>query len=234
MKSIITLASVIILFFASCGHVAEPIANFDVSSSQVMIYDDVEFFNNSTHATHYEWDFGDGYISSDPNPVHYYTKSGIYEVRLSAFYKNMVSYSYYTITVERSGVLNIEVREYFKDYLVPNASIIIYPSLFDWDKQTNQITEVIADRNGIAEVTLTPGVYYLDIWEKNHDNIALGLEDPKYIRVYLENNTITYFTAYVDYIQPTLKKSTTSRRNAQVSVMKNRVQKEVKVRIEKK
>lgn len=43
------------------------------------------FTNESQNAVRYHWDFGDGNTSNDPNPVHQYLRSGIYEVCLTAY-----------------------------------------------------------------------------------------------------------------------------------------------------
>ena len=44
----------------------------------------IECFNNSNFATSYIWEFGDGNVSSDPDPVHTYQNDGIYTVSLLA------------------------------------------------------------------------------------------------------------------------------------------------------
>jgi len=57
----------------------DPVAAFTstISSSTVA-------FNSSTskYAVHYNWSFGDGGTSTDPNPVHGYSATGLYHVRL--------------------------------------------------------------------------------------------------------------------------------------------------------
>ncbi len=45
---------------------------------------EVRFFNWSSHATSFLWDFGDGMRSEEEEPVHEYTKAGKYTVRLTA------------------------------------------------------------------------------------------------------------------------------------------------------
>ena len=78
-----------------CG---KPLANFkygvyDPISSKIIDQQEgvipeapvrIEFSNQSERAESYEWDFGDGSFSSDPNPVHEYRSSGNFLVTLVA------------------------------------------------------------------------------------------------------------------------------------------------------
>ncbi|MBK8955860.1 MAG: PKD domain-containing protein [Saprospiraceae bacterium] len=59
---------------------ATPIADF----SKIVIEKTVIFTNKSFYGGNYEWDFGDGDISNDPNPTHTYTDDGVYTVVLTA------------------------------------------------------------------------------------------------------------------------------------------------------
>jgi hypothetical protein len=99
-------------------------------------------------------------------------------------------------------LLEIEVREYYSDAVVPNASIILYPTLSDWDAQTNSVAEALTDTDGIAVFSnLDPFVYYIDVWEKTHDNYTLRNEDVGFIRSpEVVANEITGFIAYVDIV----------------------------------
>jgi spore coat protein CotH/PKD repeat protein len=45
----------------------------------------VDFINNSTNASSYLWNFGDGNTSSVVNPTHLYTSPGTYSVKLTAY-----------------------------------------------------------------------------------------------------------------------------------------------------
>ena len=57
---------------------------FTVPTQTVETLDYVEFANNSTDATVYEWSFGDGTTSNEPNPTHRYYQSGNFTVTLAA------------------------------------------------------------------------------------------------------------------------------------------------------
>ncbi|MEZ4983519.1 MAG: PKD domain-containing protein [Saprospiraceae bacterium] len=59
---------------------APPVPAFSFEGDQLT----VAFFNTSTNAETYNWNFGDGTFSNETNPVHTYTEPGVYEVSLSA------------------------------------------------------------------------------------------------------------------------------------------------------
>src|SRR5690606_21354765 len=63
----------------------QPVARFSAKPLSVFIPDQpVVFTNESTGATGFSWDFGDGSTATEANPVHYYTAPGEYQVRLVA------------------------------------------------------------------------------------------------------------------------------------------------------
>jgi hypothetical protein len=107
-----------------------------------------------------------------------------------------------TMNVVIPTLLVIEVREYFDDYNVPNASVILYPTLPDWDNQTNPIIEGFTDDFGIAVfANLEPFIHYVDIWEATHDNYTLRDEDVGFIRTpEVLPHQINWFIARVDYV----------------------------------
>ncbi len=65
---------------------AENLILVEASAEAAAIYETDElratFFNNSIASDEYLWDFGDGNISEEPNPVHLYDTSGTYTVLL--------------------------------------------------------------------------------------------------------------------------------------------------------
>ena len=67
-----------------------PTPDFVATPTFVMLPNQpVQFFNSSLNGNTYIWDFGDGTYTSDLNPVHQYTKEGIYDVKLIAYSQQM-------------------------------------------------------------------------------------------------------------------------------------------------
>ncbi len=60
-----------------------PIADFRVEPAEVQLpYDAVQMINLSSLGVTYEWDFGDGTVSFDFEPEHYYSEAGSYDIKL--------------------------------------------------------------------------------------------------------------------------------------------------------
>jgi hypothetical protein len=203
MKRIIYLAFLMPLFLVSCEKTPE--ARFSTNTTEPVVGQDVFFKNSSHNAKNYEWDFGDGFISNEENPVHFYQGTGTFEVTLTVTGKSGITdVAKLTLYVVIPTLLEIEVREYYDDYAVPDASVILYPSITDWDAQTNSVAEGFTDGAGIVVFAeLDPYAYYVDVWEQNHDNYTLAEEDYQtYIRTPdVLRNRINRFIAWVDYVE---------------------------------
>jgi hypothetical protein len=110
-----------------------------------------------------------------------------------------------TINVMIPTLLEIEVLEYYHEYVVPDASVRLYPTITDWDNETNMESEGYTDKDGIIVFSnLGPYVYYVDVWEKSHDNYTLRKE-PNGVALYIRTDEvlphkINRFTAYVDSV----------------------------------
>lgn len=178
-----------------------PDASFSVDTNAPEVGKEV-FFNNHSHdADRYEWDFGDGFTSNERDPAHTFGATGSYDVTLTAIAKGgHSSTSSLTLDVVSPSLLVIEVSEYYSGDLIPNASIILYPSLADWDAQTNSVIEGFTDKNGLAVFAdLDPAVYYVDVWEATHDNYTLRKEDVGFITTPVTlAHKVTFFAAAVD------------------------------------
>ena len=178
----------------------DPEASFSTDIVDPEVGETVFFYNNSINGDSFEWDFGDGFISNELNPVHTYNTTGSFEVVLTVFSEGGEDQASLTIDVLVPTLLVIDVREYYSDDVIPGASVLLYPTLADWDAQTNSVAEAFTDRDGVAVFSnLDPYVYYVDVWEATHDNYALRGEDVGFIRTpEVLTHRITGFTAYVD------------------------------------
>ncbi len=202
MKKITYITFLLPIFLLSCE--SNPLASFFIDTPEPVIGQEVFFNNTSQDAYSFEWDFGDGYISNETNPVHIYQLTGTYEVILSAISKKGVEdKAKMTITLLEPSLIVIEVLEYFDLYPVADASVILYQSEEDWDSQQSMIIEGFTAVDGIVVFAdLDPIVHYVDVWEQNHDNYQLRTEDVSFIMTpTIVPHTVQWFVAYVDYVQ---------------------------------
>lgn len=190
-----------LIFIVACEH--EPYADFMVSSHRVEVFENVYFTNTSSyHAEYFEWDFGDGTFSNVLNASHFYEKAGTYTVTLNAYNgAHVVSRAYADIEVMTTA-LRVVVEEYYDHYRVPEASVILYPTLEDWDFENNAVVEGYTDASGVVTFeNLNPVIYFVDVWHPNHNNYGLAAEGVEWIMTDpLVRNGIIEFVAYVDYI----------------------------------
>ena len=204
MKKIFYFILIFSLTIVSCKKT--PVAVFRTDTLEPEVGQAVIFYNESQDANRFEWDFGDGFISNETNPIHSFNSTGTYEVKLKAFSKsNLEDNAALTLTVLVPTLLEIQVLEYFQEYVVPDARITLYPTLVDWDNETNKITEGFTDQFGIAVFAgLQNADYWLDVLEQNHDNYALRNVDSTFVHVtQVIPHQINRFTAYVNYVQHT-------------------------------
>lgn len=205
---------------SSCD--VQPDAYFFTNKVEAEIGEEILFYNGSHNATDYEWDFGDGTWSDAFEPAHSYSASGVFTVVLSAYSKSgNVDRSYLDIEVMSPTMLEVEVLEYFDEYPVAGASVILYPTLSDWDNETNAVIEGFTNSSGkVIFTNLQPRVYYVDVWHQTHNNYTLRDEDVLFIKTDpLLKNELNQFIAWVDY---TGTKSAVTRDRTQLLPLKSR------------
>ncbi len=104
-----------------------PDAGFDVSADSVDIATPVSiaFTNNSSgDATEFNWNFGDGTVSTEENPNHQYSAPGVYVVSLAVTNLNgCSSFALDTIQVTKAGLSGTN-----PDIPSSSESIIVYPN----------------------------------------------------------------------------------------------------------
>jgi hypothetical protein len=214
MKRILTILPILSLIVMGCKR--EPFADASISVNPAYVGEYVTFRSYSTNTDYVEWDMGDGYTYDLPVIEHYFVDPGWYDVQLKAFgVKGGVDVA--TFPVEVIGAeLTVEVRLWTPPeepigYLLPNARVRLYPTLTDWEQETNLVVEGFT--NSVGEVTfdnLSYQQYYIDVLETDHHNYWLAAEDVGFIETdMLEGIYLWTFVAFVDY-DPVGKKSTTN------------------------
>lgn len=212
MKRILTILPILSLIVMGCKR--EPIANADISVNPAYVGEYVTFQSYSTNTDYVEWDMGDGFTYSDFVVDHYFVDPGFYDVQLRAFgTSGGVSVATYPMEVI-GAELTVEVRLYYEPgttpgYLLPGASVRLYPTLTDWEQETNMVAEGFTNSEGkVTFDGLSYQRYYIDVWEEFHDNYTLAGEDIGFIETeMLEGIYLWTFEALVDYY-PGGKKST--------------------------
>lgn len=209
MKKLVILSLVLLASACEINYQQRPISDFSMQADYAIVGEEIEFLNYSKYADYCEWDFGDGCYSDAWNPVHTYSAPGSYRVRLtvSNFDYETTSELYIDVLIPTS--VRITVKEYSKGYPVPDASVLLYPTLNDWDHETNALVEGITDKYGVTEITnLEAKEYYVDVWHQYFNNYALADEDVGFIRIpRLVPHKVNEFVAWVDYVDPGKKKS---------------------------
>jgi PKD repeat protein len=210
MKRIITILPLLSLLVISCHR--EPFADATASLNPAYVGETVRFTSHSTNYDYLEWDMDDGITYSTPIVDHYFIDPGFYDVTLSAFGKHG-GVSTAVIPMEVLGAkLTVEVREYYDEYLVPNASVRLYPTLTDWENETNMVAEGFTNSSGqVTFDNLSYQIYYVDVWEAFHNNYQLASEDVGFIMSPLLDDDYIWI-AYVDYYPNGAKSAATGER----------------------
>jgi hypothetical protein len=221
-RILISTVAAAVIMLSSCD--TQPDAYFFTDKIKAEIGEEIFFFNGSHNATEFEWNFGDGTWSDAYEPAHSYSSSGIFTVILSAYSKSgNVDRSYLDIEVVSPTMLEIEVLEWYDEYPVAGASVRLYPTLNDWDNETNLVVEGFTNSSGkVIFTNLQPRVYYVDVWHVKHNNFAFRNEEDglQYMMTYqLLKNELNQFIAWVDY---TGTKRAATRDRSQVVTVKSR------------
>lgn len=209
MKNLILYSGIVVLFLTSCEYHYEelrPVASFSVNYDLVIPNEVISFYNNSYDARDYEWDFGDGYSSTDINPTYSYSQEGTYTVTLAAYNGSNVDYAYYQIEVYET-TMEVQVVEWETRDVIPRANVTLYTSFYDWENFNNPVISATTDSYGIVVFTgLNAISYYIDAYNTSFTNEYIGYEDDVYIKTLpLVHGGYNTFTAYVDYIPASIK-----------------------------
>ncbi len=212
MKRLLTILPILSLLVAGCYR--EPFAEALISPDPAYVGEDVHFDNLSANTKSVEWDFDDGVISTDFNAVHFFEYPGFYNIKLRAFgERNDADVVTYSIEVIGSSI-KIIVKDNVTEALIPGASVLLYPTLQDWDDQTNASIEYFTNNYGELIISdLAFKHYYVDVWVSDtYNNWGLGLASVDWIETQLLTGIDDHtFLAYIDIYVPG-KKSTSGTR----------------------
>ncbi len=245
MKRLLIILTALPLIAAGCQK--DPYAHASYSPEPAHVGQEISFKNLSTNTDYTEWDMGDGFTSTAYNVKHFYVDPGFYTVKQSSFtQKGRVSVASYMVEVW-GAELKVIVQLWTPDneppgYFVPGASVILYPTLTDWENETNPVVQYI---NGTAVTELFTNTvgecifadlsnkrYYVDVWEQNHDNLTLASEDVEWIETQILEPAIydETFIAYVDYYASAKKSTSRSDRPFKmIEESKSSVDRELKI-----
>jgi hypothetical protein len=193
------LISPLLILFISCS--VEPEAYFMVERDEVIIGEQVKFYNFSQNADNYSWDFGDGSSSEETDPKHTFTETGSFIVTLTATSSNGNRSTFkIEMTVVETALLAVVVKEKDVGYFISGAKVSVYHSYDNWFNEVRPAAEGITDPDGYIEFNfLGPYNYYISVSGEGHNNRTLGLYNINYVRtVTLDPDVFTVFTAMVE------------------------------------
>ena len=207
MKRLLIILPILSLLLAGCYK--EPVANADIKYNPAWVGEDITFTNLSTNTAYSEWDMGDGTASSSFNVIHYYIDPGQYTVTLNSYGdKKGTSRATFVIDVTGSD-LKIIVKEYYDEYLIEEASVLLYASQDDWyEANTDKAVGGEQFTNSYGECWfegLSSQIYYVDVYYRlgndGYVNWLLGEEDIGWVETQeVIGGYEQTFIAYVDAV----------------------------------
>jgi PKD repeat protein len=146
-----------------------PVADFNITQTD----NQVHFTNNSSNASIYQWNFGDGNTSNLPNPTHSYSSNGNYTVELTVSNDCGSTSANHTVNITSLGLS--QVVNGIGIYPIPaSEKMNIKYTSNDYSYKIISIDgrEVISGKSNnsvqIIDISdLTPGIYQVQIQTSN-------------------------------------------------------------------
>lgn len=129
------LIIIILIGFSSCekdNGFIEPILDFEIQLTDSIAPANVIFLNKSVNLKHFEWDFGEGALSHDESPEHFFDVDGEYTVTLRAWNDEKM------IFIQKTFSLLKEYR-----FIILNKSSFILHNLSAYTEDANKNKAVI-------------------------------------------------------------------------------------------
>ncbi len=122
----------------------------------------VQFTNESTNSTSYNWDFGDGEFSTLENPIHIFQQARIFGVRLYASNSAGEESIKQSVTIYEPTTLGFLVFESPEENLLSGAAVWVYDNDSDWENRNEPLMEGFTDDEGtIYFNNMEPIVYHV-------------------------------------------------------------------------
>jgi len=165
----------------------QPVATYNISTPVVCANQPVQFINNtqSMNPVIYYWDFGDGNMSSEQNPSHLYSQSGIYNTSLIVTSgEGCADTAILTATIDLRSVPSAAFT------VTPTDTSIYHPTITFIDESVGAINCMIDWGDGIITVCsitrhvyTSPGIYVITEIVEN----AEGCQDTAYSTVIIRS-----------------------------------------------
>jgi len=172
---------------------APPVAHFDTIMPGCTPHT-VSFRNTSLYGNSYLWEFDDGNISHEFEPVHTFAEPGIYNVKLTVYGESGVDFSYRMVEVYRNPIIMFKIAPEL--VMLPDQEIQLFNMSehgvnYLWDFGDGGIS---VERNPRHLYTET-GVYHisLDVWTEHGCTERMVL--PNAVTV-IGNGSIRYPNAF--------------------------------------
>ena len=133
----------------------------------------VTFTDNSTGATGWLWNFGDGTTSTLQNPVHYYSTLGTYTVTLTV--SNGVCNNVTTQTVDITQVGLPQLSDNTGFFLYPNPTSDMATISFESNESSVVVTLYDAVGKEIMKNTISPSVANQYMYTLDMKNLSKGI-----------------------------------------------------------
>ena len=153
--------------------------------------DTISFMNESRNADRYEWDFGDGGISSGVSPLYVFSTAGNFDITLKAISQAGDNTIIQPITINEPTILAFEVYDSSRTRLLSGADIWVYDNEADRDSLIQPPYSAVTDSLGTAVFrNLEPIVYH--VWVSKEE--PGGFWTFKGFTYGLEQNKVNYYT----------------------------------------
>lgn len=195
--------AVIMILFQSCSK--EPVPAFSYYPGfNPEAGETINFFNKSTDAKEYLWDFGNGESSTEEGPSTLYQTPGDYHVTLTAKRASKLADCVEVLTINDPTVLALILLEPDYETPLPDCRVKVYTSEEDMFSDKNVLFSTKTDENGMVTFEHLEELPY---WLMGEKDIHVGVYFIWGSIPTLELNTVNLYYGVTTYTPNGEKKS---------------------------